>query len=279
MNYGNPRRWRRGAVIAIALPFASLTPFAQQLQSAGERLSDKDVKAIMQSVDQKRDRFEDQLDGNLKRSILRAPTGEVSVERYLDDFQDNIKKMQERFTPEYSASKEVETVLKQGTAIHTYIKSQPAELKGGSEWDSVALTLNQLAAVYRTSFPLPSDAAVRRINDGEAAATADELAKNANRLKKQLDQEKSLAKPDRDTAKRNLDALANAAKLVKSRVSGSQPATAEMRQLLNMATPVSAFMQGQSSLLPGTTSAWNALRGPLEKLQQAYGVRPPSPQP
>ena len=33
----------------------------------------------MVQVDENRDRFEDQLDGKLKRSILRGPRGEVNV--------------------------------------------------------------------------------------------------------------------------------------------------------------------------------------------------------
>jgi hypothetical protein len=43
-----------------------------------ERLSDREVKQLVEDVDQARDRFEDQLDGNLKSSILRTPTGELS---------------------------------------------------------------------------------------------------------------------------------------------------------------------------------------------------------
>ena len=65
---------------------------------AADRPSDKDVKQLLERIDHERDRFEDQLDGKLKRSIVRGPGGEVDVERYLDDLQDNVDKLKDRFT-------------------------------------------------------------------------------------------------------------------------------------------------------------------------------------
>jgi hypothetical protein len=238
-----------------------------------ERLSDKDVKQLIEDLDHSRDRFEDALDGKLKQSILRGPKGEVNVNAYLDDLQENVKRLKERFTPAYSASKEAETVLEQGTQINTYIKSQPGEIKGGSEWDTMARHLGRLASAYGTTFPLADGSGVRRINDSEVASTAELLAKGADQLKKQLDQEKTMPKPVRDGAKRDLDLFAKQAKIVKSRASGSKPATAETRQLIDTARKVGGFMTAQTGLMPGTTSAWAALREPLDKLQQAYGIR------
>ena len=53
----------------------------------------------------------------------------------LQDFQDSTKKLKDRFTDDYSASAEVEVVLKQGTAIDTFMKANPGVTKGRSEWD------------------------------------------------------------------------------------------------------------------------------------------------
>ena len=58
-----------------------------------DRLTDKDVKQLLERIDDERDRFEDQLDGKLKRSIIRGPGGEVNVEKYLDDLQENVDKL------------------------------------------------------------------------------------------------------------------------------------------------------------------------------------------
>jgi hypothetical protein len=266
----NPKAFARCLSIALLVVPAAIGVTAAVQE---ERMSDKDVKQVLEDLDRARDRFEDALDGKFKASILRGPRGEVNVGAYLDDLQENVKRLKERFTPDYSASKEAETVLKQGTDINTYIKSLPGEIKGGSEWDTMARHLGRLSAAYGTSFPLPADAPVRRINDTEAALTADQIARGADQLKKQLDQEKTLAKPVRDGAKKDLDNLIRQAKTVKSRASDSKPATAEVRQLVDMARKVGEFFSAQPALMPGTLSAWGGLRAPLDTLHQAYGIK------
>lgn len=264
-------RARTSAAAGLVMLSVLVTaPAAQPIP--GERLSDRDVKQIIASVDQTRDRFEDQLDGMLKSSTLRGPRGETNVGAYLDDLQENVERLKDRFKPEYSASKEVETILRQGTDINSYIKAQPGELKGASEWDRMAAELGRLAAAYGTGFPLPANAAVRRINDPEAAAAAEDVARAADKLKKELDRETSLVKSARDAIKEELDALIQQAKTVKSRTSGARPATAEMRDLTITAGKVGRFVQ-ENTVGPWMTAAWEALRAPLDKLQQAFGMR------
>src|ERR1700741_4217821 len=98
---------------------------------AGERFSDKDVKPVIKEVATGRDKFEGNLDGGFKGSTLRGPNGETpKVSGALQDYQDSTHKLQERFTPEYSASAEVTTVLKQSTQIDRFMKSSSSPTKG-----------------------------------------------------------------------------------------------------------------------------------------------------
>ena len=257
------------------LMLLSLLPSAAAAQLAaapGERLSDRDVKQIIDAVDQARDRFEAQLDGKLKSSILRGPRGETNVAAYLDDLQENVKRLKDRFKPEYSASKEAETILRQGADIHTFVKAQPGELKGGSEWDRMAAELGRLAAAYGTTFPLPANAAVRRVNDVEAAATAEDVARGADLLKRQLDREAALVTASREAIKEDLDTLIRLARTVKSRTSGGRPVTAEMRDLMIMAGKVGTLLQA-NTVGPQTTSAWEAMQAPVDKLLQIFDTR------
>ena len=112
----------------------------------------------MVQVDENRDRFEDQLDGKLKQSILRGPRGEVNVGEFLDDLQANVDKMKDRFTPQYAASAEVTAVLRQGTDIQRYMSTQPPDFDGASEWNRLSASLGQLAAVYGAPWPLSEGA-------------------------------------------------------------------------------------------------------------------------
>ena len=95
-------------------------------QARPERLSDKDVKTLIEQVDEGRDKFEGNLDGKFKGSTLRGPSGEVKVAGALQDYQDNTQKLKDRFTETYSASAEVATVLKQSNASTPSCKARRA---------------------------------------------------------------------------------------------------------------------------------------------------------
>jgi len=255
-----------------ALILLPVLPVTARQGAATERLTDKQVKQVIEDVDHSRDRFQDQLDGDIKSSTLRTATGEVRIDKYLDDLKDNVEHLKDRFTTSYSASKEAETVLKQGTEINTAMRARPHEIKGSSEWDTMAKDLGRLAEIYHTAFPLPPDANVRRINDGEAAQAAEGVAKSADALKDAINKDTSIPKPAKDNLKSQLDAVAKQADTVKSRMSDGHPATAEMRTLMGTLGSVGTLM-GTTPMMPATTSAWKAVQGPLDTLKQAFDVR------
>ena len=260
----------RRAIVSMVMAAGMAATVAAQ---SAQRLSDKDVEAIFEAVDNGRDRFEDQLDGKLKRSIVRGPRGEVNVEQYLDDLQENVDRLRERFNSKYAASAEATTVLRQATDIHRFIKAQPAELKGGSEWDRLVADLTRLAHAYGTEFPMPPDASARRINDAEASAAAANVAKQADELRGEINKENTMAKADRDAIRKDLDSVKKEANTVKSRAADGKPATAEARQLFDSASRVSSALGGRT-LAPAATSAYGNLRSSLTTLEQAYGLVP-----
>jgi hypothetical protein len=237
----------------------------------GNRLTDKEVKELIEAVDHARDRFEDQLDGKLKDTILRGPNGEVNVARFLDDLQENTGRLKDRFTSEYAASAEAAAVLRQSTAIHMFMKEK-AGIKGSSEWDHMAANLGRLAAVYGTKFPLEGDAPVRRVSDGEAAKAAMAIEEQANELKSAINREKALAKPAKDGLKSQADVVKNAAKALKSRLSDSKPATSEARQLFDA---MRKLRESSSGLTEASLSVMGQMQAPLMTLNQAFGVAGP----
>ena len=255
-------------LLVSALSLLSVPALAQVRP---ERLSDKDVKTLIDQVDEGRDKFEGNLDGKFKGSIVRGPNGETKVEAALQDYQDNTQKLKDRFTPDYAASAEVATVLKQSTAIDTYMQGSPSAMNGRSEWDRQAANLKHLAEAYGTTFPLPDGASVRRMNDKETVTTAAAIATAANRFKSDLDKDKSLAKPEKDAAKKDVELLIKQADAVKSRTSDGKPATGEVRQLVEHVAKLQTFVGAHP--IPTMTN-WQTVQTSLVKLQQAFGLTP-----
>ena len=243
--------------------------------AVADRLNDKDVKELMVQVDENRDRFEDQLDGKLKRSILRGPRGEVNVGEYLDDLQANVDKMKDRFTPQYAASAEVTAVLRQGTDIQRYMSTLPPDFDGVSEWNRLSASLGQLASVYGAPWPLSEGHAVRRMNDGELKKTADELSKSADAFKKELDsslkKDKTIDSATREAAVQEADGLKKDAKKLGSLVGDGRPASGEAQALLHRAAAVQGAISGRA-LSPAAQSAWGDFQGGLDKVAQAFNM-------
>lgn len=264
MNVGQ----RIGGVVAAAL---FLMPPVLGAQSGGDRLTDKDVKALVDSVDQARDRFEDQLEGKVKNGIVRSPTGELNVSAALGDFQQEVGKLKSRYSDKYAASAEVEAVLRRAMALDAMMKAQPSGIKGASEWERLRSDLKRLAGAYGTDFPLTEGAVVRRISDGEAAAAAKQIATQAEQLKNVVNADRTLPKAEKDALKREVEDVIKQAKMLESRLSDSKPATADARTL---AEKVAALTKEGRQLPPPVLTAIGAMRAPLEKLGRVFQLEP-----
>jgi uncharacterized membrane-anchored protein YhcB (DUF1043 family) len=263
------RCFARASGVAVAMLLLAPVLFA------ADRLSDDDVKAVLERIDWERDRFEDQLDGRLKRSILRGPGMEVNVERFLDDLQENLDTLKERFTAEYAASAEVTGLLNQASAIQQFMSAQPPDLDGASEWNRLAESLAVLAAVYGTVMPIPVGQQARRMNDREVEQVADNLAKSADRFKKDLDSSlKTLAtidKSNREAAIMDADGLKKDAERLASVVGDRKPASGEAKALLDRAARLRAAASAYA-LSASAQSSWRAVESGLGQISQAFGL-------
>jgi hypothetical protein len=248
-----------------------LCSVALPAQAPPNRPSDKDIDALIAQVDKARDKFEGSLDSDLKKSLLRSDKGEVSVSAYLQDLQDNIKKLKDRHVTGYSASAEVETVLKQCNVIDAYVQRTTTLTKGRSEWEQMAGGLKNLAAAYGATFPLPAGASVRRVSDKETTDALDAIAASAGQLKSAIGGDKSLLKTDQDAGKKMMDELAKSVKALRSRVADGKPASAESRAVFDQLAKVNTFTTGHPTLL--STPALADLKKAMTTVSQSFGAR------
>ena len=257
------------AVFVVAVVIGLASPVF-----AADRLTDRDVKTLITRIEQGRDKFDDELDGKLKSSVIRQPSGEVNVKDVLNDFQESIDRVEERLKPEYAASAEVATLLRRGSGIETFFRQQPPGTKGESEWNRLASDLKGLAVAYGADFPLSSDATVRRIGDGELVSAVSQVATSADQLKKSLDNDlkknATVSKEARGAAVAEADQLTKDAKALRDRVKDTKPSSAEASKLLAQASKVQGFVQ--SHQVPASAAAWKATAGYLQVVANAYGA-------
>lgn len=254
-------------LMALALGIGA-SPSAQP-----ERLFDKDVKDLMEAIDKGRDRFVDALDPGFKHAVMRSPTSEVDVSKYLDDFDHNIHTMKDRFKGDYAASAEVQTVLRQAGDIDAYVRQQGA-MKGASEWNALAGQLDSLAQAYGTRFPLRENAPVRRVGDKEVVEAIDLVAHQASSLKNAIEEDtKNWPDAERKQGKamgKEAEQLEKDARLVKERIGEGKPVSAEYRTLADRVGRLYGYVVNHS--LPRANGAIATIRAATGKLNQAFGL-------
>jgi hypothetical protein len=246
--------------------------------SAADRLTDRDLKQLVARIEQGRDRFDDALDDKLKHDVLRGASGEVNVDKFLNDFQESIDRLEQRLKPDYAASSEAAALLRDATAIDRFFRQQSAGTKGESEWNRLATDFKALAAAYGADFPLADNAAVRRIGDGEVVAAVEEVEDSADRIKKSLESDlkndPKVDQPTREAIVDEAEALSKDAKTLRERVKDGKPSSAEADQLFIRADKLQAFIA--SHTVPASASAWPALSTSLQSIAGAYRVSWPA---
>ena len=165
---------------------------APLLATASARLTDSEVKALLENIENKRATFEASLDDKLKNSTIKSERGEVKVNEFFDDFQDQVQRARERFKSDYSASSEVLSLLQFGGRIEGWASTQPAGFKGSKEWGALATDLRRLASAYNTTLLTPGqqglgNAQARRINDDELVTAAANVEKRIDAFRSAYD--------------------------------------------------------------------------------------------
>jgi hypothetical protein len=147
-------------------------------------------------------------------------------------------------------------------------------MKGTSEWDELAGQFEALAKAYGTRFPIRENAPVRRLGDKEVAEAADLIAHQASPLKNAMAEDtKHWPEADRKQAKameKEAEQLEKDAQIVRERIGGGKPASAEYRSLAERVGRLEFYVTSHS--LPRASSVIETTRAAIGKLNQAFGL-------
>ena len=259
------------ARLSLAAGVAIIATLLATPATAAERPNDRDVQKLLERIDNERDRFEDQLDGTLKRSTIRRANREIDVDQYLHDLQENVDRMKERFKPDYAANEEVNTVLLQGSDIQRFMATQKPDLDGASEWNRLSASLGELAGAYGASFPMIEGQLARRMNDREVKKAAEDVAASADRFKTELKNDKTLDEATRDAAVKQADDLKKNAEKLASTIDDGRPASGEAQGLIQRASDLRGSSAGRT-LAPAAQTAWNNVETALNTVGHAFAL-------
>jgi hypothetical protein len=255
-----------------------LVLFAPITSARAERLTDEQVKALIEDIDKGYDIWKDDLEKrNLDDAKITTPERTIDVKTVLKDFEKAIDAVKDRFKPDYAASPEVLALLRLGSDVERYSR-RPGETPS-SAWTALSAKLESLAEAYDLDWPVESiRAQAARLNDGEVASRIERIERSAKQLEGEADKaakaDKSLDKATREGLKTSIQDLERTAKDVRERVKDDRPAANEVGQLLSRTRDLEGMIT-RLRLSPGGTSAWDGIESGSDMLARAYGLRRP----
>ena len=245
--------------------------------TATGRLTDQEVTALLESIEKKRAAFEGALDDKVKGSTIKTERGEVNANEFFDDLQDQVQRVRDRFSSNYSASSEVLSLLQFAARLDTWASRQPAGFRGSKEWGALATDFRRLSAAYNSGQLRPGQQALgaqaRRVNDAELVTVAANVDKRMDAFRSAYDSalaaNTNLPPASRQTAIQNVDAMKNSARALNAALGKKQKGVAEADALLKG----SAAMFDATLQLPpnsAAAAAWAPVREDLAKVALAY---------
>jgi hypothetical protein len=266
------------------LSITSVSSPTRPLATATDRLTDQDVKALLERIENKRAAFEAALDQTLKNSTIRGPRGEVNTNEFFDDLQDQVRRTADRFASNYSASSEVLSLLQFAARLDAWASAQPAGFRGSKEWGALASDFRRLSAAYNSALLRPGQRALgaqaRRVNDAELMAAVANVGKHMEAFRSAYDSaltgNTTLTSTNRQSAIHTVDGMRSGAEALHAALEKKQKGVGEANALLRgTGTMIDATLKLPAD--SATAAAWTPVREDLAKVALAYEVLVASP--
>lgn len=139
-------RWE-GVAVLSPTPVITGTPVGLPY-----RLSDKEVERILHSVEQQSGRFRESLAKALDRSRLDDTDREDDINSFIKQFDQEVRRLHDRFDDKKSVAADVQTVLDRAARIDGFMRRRGPAESAQDEWQALRASLDQLAEAYAVTW-------------------------------------------------------------------------------------------------------------------------------
>lgn len=259
-----------GAALLALLAFLLAAPPAM-----AERLSDKDLKALLQDVKRDVNALHKAIEPQFRSAIIRNERGEFKVSEVLDGLEKSAADVASSVGGRNDANAEVKGFLTQAHAVQRRAEEGRWMLGAEEEWASLQPRLAGLAKAYGGDFGSdPSSWKLARLTDQQvgdlAAALAGEVKKLRGPLGKTVKKDKTISSQDRDSVLDNCDELADAATALSQKVRNGLDAGAELERLARHAAAIDGFLSQHGGSTAALATPWSAIERSIDTIRGAF---------
>src|SRR5205085_4087771 len=258
------------------------------------RLSEGDLKGLINRLERDSDQFRKSLDSSLDRSRLDGSRAEDRINDFVKDFEVSTDRLKDRFDDNQSASATVQEVLERGAAIDRFIANHRVTGRAYDDWMRVRTDLDELASAYTVSWTWPvvevtvapgavvaTDSAVvgerhaRRVNDNDVKAIISRMDTHAEHFRRSLHDALNHSRFNHSGTEDDINAFVknfeHSTDRLKDHFGKHNAAADDAEEVMRRAASIDTFMRAHE-LSSRAQDDWRMLRRDLDELALAYNV-------
>lgn len=240
------------------------------------RLSENEMKSLLERIEKDADRFRSSLKDALEDSRFDDTRQEDRINDFVKGFEAATDRLEDRFDDDRSASSDVEEVLRRAASIDNFMLRHRLNARAQSDWASLRASLDQLASAYNVSWNwMGVSNRPYRISEEQLKNLLERIEKGADSFRDSLDDALDDSRFDdrraEDEINRFVKEFEVATDRLEDRFGKNQTSAGDAEEVLRRAASIDNFMR-RFSLSSRAQSDWANLRRNLDELAVAYGV-------
>ena len=253
------------------------------------RISDKEVERILHRMENQANKFRHSLDAALDRSRLNGTNREDDINAFIKNFDEQTKRLHDRFDDHKSVAADVEAVLNSAASIDQFMRRQQLSERAQNDWSTLRGNLDELAEAYNVTWRWERVAVLGpttvvtatpvdlpyRLSDKEVERILHGVEQQSGKFRSSLDSaldRSSLNSTDReDDINAFIKEFDKEVRRLHDRFDDHKSVAADVQAVLDHAARIDVFMR-RRGLTERAQNEWSALRASLDQLAEAYSV-------
>ena len=253
------------------------------------RLSDKEVEKILHRIENQSTNFRRSLDAALDRSRLNGTNREDDINAFIKSFNEQTKRLHDRFDDHKSVAADVEAVLNSAVAIDQFVYRQRLSGRAENDWTTLRASLDDLAQAYSVSWRWEGVAVVTpgtvitgspvslpyRVSDKEVERILHRIEDQSGKFRSSLDSALDRSRLNDTDREDDINAFIKEfdqeVKRLHDRFDDHKSVAGDVQSVLDRAARIDSFMH-RRGLGEKAQNEWSALRVNLDELAEAYTV-------
>jgi archaellum component FlaC len=285
------------ALLFVITCLAVAAPARAQVVGAPYRLTDKEVERILRRVEDQTNNFRKSMDASLDRSRLNGTNREDDINAFMKNFEEQTKRLRDRFDDNKSVAADVEAVLNSAAAIDQFVHRQRLNERAQNDWSTLRASLDDLAQAYNVAWRWEGVAVLTpstvvtgtpvavvagtpaglpyRLSDKEVERILHRIEEQSGKFRGSLDSALDRSRLNDTDREDDINAFIKdfdeQVKRLHDRFDDRKSVAADVQAVLDRAARIDAFMR-RRGLSERAQNEWSALRANLDQLAEAYTV-------